>query len=235
MAELHKCGLKSLSTHKSIPAHPKALQPATFLSYSSQLSTATKNSRVANLSTQNKDTLMYFAVLFLTIHSSFLSFGLMTCCFLRTQKMLLIPSLWHVLLSGDKSFCAMWQEWANVTEAERWAAAAQSAAFNPLSAPRASITSASSNNTSELSGGRRAPRAGEVLTSNKGCWGKLWIFLSPKDFFFTFYTDCEEGVLVESGAQTLPVYKVMEWVNSGGRGVNNKLRSITNTGATHKA
>lgn len=167
-----KCGLKSLSVFrrsKSIPAHPSALQPATFLSYSSQLSTAPKNSRVANLITQNKDALMYFAVLFLTIRSSFRSLGPMTCCFLRTQKMLLIPYLWHVLLSGDKSFCAMWQEWANVTEAERWAAAAQSAAFNPSSAPQASITSASSNNTSELPVGRRAPSGGEVLTSNKGC------------------------------------------------------------------
>lgn len=134
---------------------------------------------VANLITQNKDALMYFAVLFLTIHSSFRSFGPMTCCFLRTQKMLLIPYLWHVLLSGDKSFCAMWQEWANVTEAERWAAAAQSAAFNPSSAPRASISSTSSNNTSEQSGGRRAPSGGEVLTSNKVCWGKTLDFLKP--------------------------------------------------------
>lgn len=64
VAQLHKCGLRCLSffwNTKSIPAHPSALQPATFPSYSSRLSTATKNSGVTNLITQNKDAPMYLA------------------------------------------------------------------------------------------------------------------------------------------------------------------------------
>lgn len=79
-----QCGLRCLSFFhhtRSISGHSPALQQATFPSYSSLFSTATKNSRVTNLISINENAVMPLFFLFLTTHSSFCSFNPLTCWF----------------------------------------------------------------------------------------------------------------------------------------------------------
>lgn len=185
-AELHVWSEESFSflTHKINTNSYSSRQPSRLICLNSQ------QHKSQILFPKNKGALMCLAVLFLTINSSFRSFGLMSCRFLRTEDAFDSLPLTCSFIRWWKLFALCGkneQTWQKLRDEQQrwnqqpltlWALPKHLSHLLLQTTPLCCLS---------------AEGHPVVLTSKKGCWGQTQQkCLNPKDFVFKFYTQCNK-------------------------------------------